>query len=43
VLDWQRLKSAIDDPNVKYLVIEHDNPSDYERFARRSFDTVAGW
>ena len=24
-------------PGVKYLVMEHDNPSDFERFARRSF------
>jgi len=24
-------------------VLEHDNPSDFERFARRSFQTVSGW
>jgi hypothetical protein len=28
---------------VKYLVMEHDNPSDFERFARRSYATVSAW
>ena len=27
----------------EYLVLEHDNPADYERFARRSCATVAAW
>jgi sugar phosphate isomerase/epimerase len=43
VLDWKRLMPAIKAPSVKYLVLEHDNPSDYERFARRSFETVSAW
>ncbi len=34
---------AIKAPNVRYLVLEHDNPNDYERFARRSFETIAAW
>ncbi len=43
VLDWQKLMPAIHAPGVKYLVLEHDNPNDFERFARRSFETVSGW
>jgi sugar phosphate isomerase/epimerase len=43
VLDWVKLMPAIKAPNVKYLVLEHDNPSDFERFARRSFATVSAW
>jgi sugar phosphate isomerase/epimerase len=43
VIDWQKLMPAIMAPGVKYLVIEHDNPNDYERFARRSFATVSAW
>lgn len=43
VLDWKKLMPAINEPNVKYLVMEHDNPNDYERFARRSFATVSAW
>jgi sugar phosphate isomerase/epimerase len=43
VLDWQKLMPAIMAPGVKYVVIEHDNPNDFERFARRSFATVSAW
>jgi sugar phosphate isomerase/epimerase len=43
VLDWSKLMPAIKAPGVRYLVMEHDNPSDYERFARRSFTTVSAW
>jgi sugar phosphate isomerase/epimerase len=43
VLDWKKLMSAIKAPSVRYLVLEHDNPNDYERFARRSFEAVAAW
>ena len=43
VLDWKRLMPAIKSPGVLYLVMEHDNPSDFERFARRSYQTVSTW
>jgi sugar phosphate isomerase/epimerase len=43
VIDWKKLMSAIKAPGVKYLVMEHDNPNDFERFARRSFETVSAW
>lgn len=42
-LDWQKLMAAIKAPTVEYLVIEHDNPNDFKRFARRSFETVSAW
>jgi sugar phosphate isomerase/epimerase len=43
VLDWKKLQSVINAPGVKYLVMEHDNPNDFERFARRSYATVSAW
>ena len=43
VIDWQSLLPALKAPGVKCLVLEHDNPSDFERFARRSFATVSAW
>jgi sugar phosphate isomerase/epimerase len=43
VLDWKALMPAIKAPGVKYLVMEHDNPNDFERFAQRSFKTVSAW
>ena len=43
VLDWKRLMPAIKSPGVHYLVMEHDNPNDFERFARRSYQTVSAW
>jgi len=43
VLDWKKLMPSIKAPGVRYLVMEHDNPNDFERFARRSFKTVSAW
>jgi sugar phosphate isomerase/epimerase len=43
VLDWNRLMPSIKSPGVRYLVMEHDNPNDFERFARRSYKTVSAW
>ncbi|MGH6925959.1 MAG: sugar phosphate isomerase/epimerase family protein [Propylenella sp.] len=43
VIDWKKLMPAIKAPGVHYLIIEHDNPNDYRRFARRSFATVSAW
>jgi sugar phosphate isomerase/epimerase len=42
-MDWQKLMPAIKAPSVNYIVLEHDNPNDFERFARRSFETVSTW
>ena len=40
VMDWGRIVPAIDATTARYLVIEHDNPSDDARFARRSIETA---
>ncbi len=41
-VDWKGLIRTLRDktPAMTY-VMEHDNPSDYKRFARRSFETVS--
>ncbi|RCS22255.1 sugar phosphate isomerase/epimerase [Phyllobacterium salinisoli] len=39
-VDWAALIKALRSTPVKYLVMEHDNPGDAERFARRSIETV---
>lgn len=36
VMDWRAIVPAIDASSARYLVMEHDNPSDDARFARRS-------
>lgn len=43
-LDWPALATAIKaHTNARYWVMEHDNPSDVDRFARRSFAAVSAW
>ncbi|MFD2263814.1 sugar phosphate isomerase/epimerase family protein [Lacibacterium aquatile] len=42
-LDWQQLVAAAKATSAKYFVVEHDNPNDIERFARRARETVASW
>lgn len=39
-MDWPPLMAALRKTAVEYLVIEHDNPNDHERFARRSLAAV---
>ncbi|WP_127143529.1 sugar phosphate isomerase/epimerase family protein [Pelagibacterium montanilacus] len=40
-MDWKAIMAALDQHSrVKHLVLEHDNPADLERFARRSVDGV---
>jgi sugar phosphate isomerase/epimerase len=43
VIDWPRLLPAMRASGAELYVVEHDNPSDWQRFARRSAETVAGW
>jgi sugar phosphate isomerase/epimerase len=43
VVDWKRLLPALSVGGVELIVLEHDNPSDFERFARRSRVAVAAW
>jgi len=40
VMDWPALVAALEQTPVQYWVMEHDNPSDHERFARRSLATA---
>ena len=41
--DWPAIKAELDAQGVTHFVLEHDNPADHARFARRSLDTVQGW
>lgn len=43
VQDWAPIKQELDAQGIDHWVIEHDNPSDHARFARRSLETVKGW
>ena len=40
VMNWARIVPAVDATAARYLVIEHDNPSDDARFARRSIEAA---
>ena len=42
-IDWQRLMPAIEATKADLLVLEHDNPADFEGFARRSREAMAKW
>lgn len=42
-VDWAALLKALGNTPVKYLVMEHDNPKDGDRFAKRSIATVQGY
>jgi sugar phosphate isomerase/epimerase len=43
-LDWKSLLGTIKQKTkAKYLVAEHDKPSDAIRFARRSMDSITKW
>jgi sugar phosphate isomerase/epimerase len=37
---WKALTSTLRDTPAQYFIMEHDNPSDDERFARRSIGTL---
>jgi sugar phosphate isomerase/epimerase len=42
-VDWTRLMPALMATNADLLVLEHDNPADFEGFARRSRAAMASW
>lgn len=43
-MDWPALQRAIQEhTRAEYFVMEHDNPSDVNRFAERSLEAVQGW
>ncbi len=41
--DWERLLPVLRQARAVNWIVEHDNPSDYVRFARRAAETLAGW
>jgi sugar phosphate isomerase/epimerase len=41
--DWGAIKAELDAQGIAHWVIEHDNPADHARFARRSLQTIQGW
>jgi sugar phosphate isomerase/epimerase len=43
VIDWPALLPLMRATPASVWTLEHDNPSDDARFARRSFATVTGW
>jgi sugar phosphate isomerase/epimerase len=43
VLDWPAILAAAKAAGVTTYVVEHDKPSDPERFARRSYETISHW
>ena len=43
VIDWQALLPAMRATKAELFVLEHDNPSDFKRFATRSREAVAAW
>jgi sugar phosphate isomerase/epimerase len=40
IMDWPKIMAALRKTKACYFVMEHDNPSDHERFARRSIETA---
>lgn len=42
-LDWKALIQALSRTSVKYFVAEHDNPSDFRRFAKRSLASIQSY
>jgi sugar phosphate isomerase/epimerase len=40
IIDWKPLMHALQAAKARYFVVEHDNPNDFKRFARRSITTV---
>jgi sugar phosphate isomerase/epimerase len=40
IIDWQALWPLLRRTKADHIVVEHDNPSDWQTFARRSFDHV---
>lgn len=40
IMNWSALLKVLDSTAVQYRIMEHDNPSDHQRFASRSIETV---
>lgn len=42
-VNWRSLLAALRGAGVGHFILEHDNPSDHERFAKRSLASVKGY
>lgn len=42
-IDWAEVTVELVKSDCELFILEHDNPSDLSRFAKRSYDTVSGW
>lgn len=42
-VDWAAVVQELTKTDCEHFIVEHDNPSDIERFTQRSFSAVAGW
>ncbi|EAR50588.1 hypothetical protein OG2516_12091 [Oceanicola granulosus HTCC2516] len=40
IMDWPALHEKLQGKGIDHYVLEHDNPKDHERFARRSMETL---
>ncbi|SNS18339.1 sugar phosphate isomerase/epimerase family protein [Tropicimonas sediminicola] len=43
ILDWRRILPEVEAAGARFLVMEHDNPADDARFARRSIAAASGF
>ena len=41
--DWAAIKAELDAQGIDHFVVEHDNPADAARFARRSLQSIQAW
>jgi sugar phosphate isomerase/epimerase len=42
-MDWPAIRAELQAQGVDHWVVEHDNPKDHARFARRSLETMQAW
>jgi sugar phosphate isomerase/epimerase len=42
-MEWPAIRAELAAQGIDHWVVEHDNPSDHARFARRSLETLQGW
>ena len=38
IVDWQKLWPLFSKTKADQIVVEHDNPADWRKFAQRSYD-----
>ena len=42
-VDWKGLFAALSGTKARYFIAEHDNPSDFKRFAKRSLASIQSY